>query len=629
MTSKEMVNNYILKYIEEDNPKHLKKLKRFDNDLIIECIKDVELPFYEKRSLILEIDNEELKKKCVKDESLGLDSKSKTDIIISIEDDNYKKECIKDESLGLNLEAKTDIISFIGDDKYKKECLQDESLGLDLKSKVRIITSIDDNKYKKERLKDPSLGLDLDSKVEIIMSIDDDKYKKECLKDASLGLDLDSKVQIIVSMGMEFKKACLKDESLGLDSKAKATIVLATDEKFVKKYVRENEAELEPEDMAVLIGFIGDKKLARKYIHDVGIQQKAEVIFGAGEKRSTDNTTHTYKGIDFNLPPNMTIGIEIESEGNLSNIIEALFDFEKWKAKGDGSLENGVEVISPILHPTEKDANELYKVTQALNALGQTVSDRCGGHIHIGADYLTSAQAYFNLNDIWCNTEKILYTICNEKDTAPRKGVTNYAVPFSTKMQKALQQGSIDLTDNSTKKSVIGELKKVQGNRYSGLNLLNVNNGKNTIEFRLANGTINPDLWMDNINLFGGIIAISEELAKIQLKDSPSDKEKLKLEIFEKLLSDIEEFEKFKLLMDLLELDISRYQARYETNTKLMPEAFVREEEFFEKRPIRISKEDIRKATKDVSALAELEALNSIVIAERGRDTQTRGTDRS
>ena len=45
---------------------------------------------------------------------------------------------------------------------------------------------------------------------------------------------------------------------------------------------------------------------------------------------------------------------------------------------------------------------------------------------------------------------------------------------------------------------------------------MNVRDEKNTIEFRLANGTINPEMWIENANLFGGMVAISEELARIQ-----------------------------------------------------------------------------------------------------------------
>ena len=44
------------------------------------------------------------------------------------------------------------------------------------------------------------------------------------------------------------------------------------------------------------------------------------------------------------------------------------------------------------------------------------------------------------------------------------------------------------------------------------------NNYKKTVEFRIPNGTIEPETWIENINLFGGIISASEKLNIIQSK---------------------------------------------------------------------------------------------------------------
>ena len=75
--------------------------------------------------------------------------------------------------------------------------------------------------------------------------------------------------------------------------------------------------------------------------------------------------------------------------------------------------------------------------------------------------------------------------------------------------------------------------------RYRGINFDNITNtdGKNTIEIRMPNGTINADTWIQNINLFGGIVKIAEETAEIQSKDERklSLEEKRKLDLFNKL----------------------------------------------------------------------------------------------
>lgn len=276
---------------------------------------------------------------------------------------------------------------------------------------------------------------------------------------------------------------------------------------------------------------------------------------------------------EFNLPCSpMTVGIEIECEGDFSGMLcefESLYD---WRTQKDGSLEHGVEIVSPVLHLPLDDSKSIYAITEYLRSIGQDVSERCGGHIHIGADYLTSIQAYVNLMEIWCNTEKVLYAICNEKGTEPRACIAKHARPIAGNIQRALEEGTIDLENEEELDRFVEELKYAQRNdRYFGVNFLNIYSiEKNTIEFRIANGTLNPDLWIDNINLFGGIVAVSEELACIQSKEQLTKGETQKLKGFEELKTDIDDKKKLQILLDLLKLEPSNYIERYESNMQLM-----------------------------------------------------------
>ncbi len=88
----------------------------------------------------------------------------------------------------------------------------------------------------------------------------------------------------------------------------------------------------------------------------------------------------------------------------------------------DSSLiDFGVEAISPILTDCEEDIEDVYMMCGMLK--DQEISERCGAHIHVGSDYLTSKEAFANLYEIWGNTEKIMYLISNEAGTAPRREV--------------------------------------------------------------------------------------------------------------------------------------------------------------------------------------------------------------
>lgn len=96
-------------------------------------------------------------------------------------------------------------------------------------------------------------------------------------------------------------------------------------------------------------------------------------------------------------------------------------------------------------------------------------------------------------------------------------GIT--AASISKKVSEAIEKGTINLDSEEDLNEFIKGLQNIQENelgRSASLNLLNINNGKNTIEFRVANGTINPDIWIENVRLFGRIVQISEKLAQIE-----------------------------------------------------------------------------------------------------------------
>mgnify|MGYP000298614091 CR=1 FL=1 len=275
------------------------------------------------------------------------------------------------------------------------------------------------------------------------------------------------------------------------------------------------------------------------------------------------------------LPKEMTIGVEIESEGpcNWENIRETIDEAElDWVAKDDGSLQNGTEVVSTIL--TESTASmEIFKICQELRRLRQTTSKRCGGHIHIGADYLTDLQDWKNLRNIWNNTEKILYIISNRKGEIPREEVLKYAKPISGKDES--KQKTINLESESDLENFIAGIKKIQGDRFSAINYVNVGEEeKNTIEFRLPNGTLDPTTWIENINLFGGLVRVSHELSKIMLKSEEQRTEEEKNMLYNYEVIQMEQDER-KVAEALIGLCVSQeqmqtYLDRYDENSELL-----------------------------------------------------------
>ena len=166
-------------------------------------------------------------------------------------------------------------------------------------------------------------------------------------------------------------------------------------------------------------------------------------------------------------------------------------------------------------------------------------------------------------------------------------GIT--AAPISKKVSEAIEKGTINLDSEEDLNEFIKGLQNIQKNelgRSASLNLLNINNGKNTIEFRVANGTINPDIWIENVRLFGRIVQISEKLAQIEKENQSelTEEDKKLLNLMESLKEEKPEREKMEVLLEMLFTEEERivYRERYDENSKLLEEASKREEDTLE-----------------------------------------------
>lgn len=311
---------------------------------------------------------------------------------------------------------------------------------------------------------------------------------------------------------------------------------------------------------------------------------------------NVDYNTNGNNNIIINLPENMTIGVEIESENDpdlneiITNVKNKAILEEGWEFQEEETIR-GCEVTSPILTGNNtRSSDSIRKVCNVLKNMGQEATYRCGGHVHIGADYLTKPESWQNLIEIWGNTEKILFAISNKAGEIPHFQRLQYIRPISGNMEKELENGFVGddniLGDTKTIHDFIiatqPSFKDIVDRDYAinGSNVLsnrNEPNPRNTIEFRLANGTLDPNTWIENINLFGGIVRASQDLALIQEKDESqrSEEEQKMIESFEKLKdSDISEQEKLEhlLIITIPKQNRDIYVQRYVTNSKLMEE---------------------------------------------------------
>ena len=519
--------------------------------------------------------------------------------IVAMKDPKYVKEFIEynEEILKechINGDRAVDLIKTVGDPEYIKECLGNvekmKALDINGDRAVDLIKTVGDPEYIKEYLENVEKMQALDiygGKVTELLTVEElePKYIEEWLENIErmqalkiqdfIAADLIKKVEQKIP---GYIKKCLENvekmQALNIQKSNTIDLIRMVEKKepgYIKKYIKKHIKngkvnELESDFLIQVIIMTADAKFI-DYCKDSGVLNH----------KTIERLDRFTKISPITLPGQMTIGVEIESEGlasreEIEKIIGNLLKERTWELSSDITLINGTEAISPILRK-DTASHEIYTVCNALYSLGQETSERCGGHIHIGADYLTDLQDWKNLRNIWNNTEKILYIISNRKGEIPREEVLKYAKPISGKDES--KQKTINLESESDLENFIAGIKKIQGDRFSAINYVNVGEEeKNTIEFRLPNGTLDPTTWIENINLFGGLVRVSHELSKIMLKSEEQRTEEEKKMLYNYEVIQMEQDER-KVAEALIGLCVSQeqmqtYLDRYDENSELL-----------------------------------------------------------
>ena len=540
------------------------------------------------------ISNKSIVKKIIEDMIYSSAVDEVVALIKATEDPEYIKEkwledVKKMHALGIYGDRAVALIKATGDPEYIKECLENvekmQALYINGDRAVALIKATEDPEYIKECLENvekmQALYINGDRAVNLIKETGDSEYIKEkwlenVKKMQALGIEGRNAVILIkATKDIEYIKKLLKNKektkALNIQDFHAIELIRTVEEKepgYIKEYIKNHIKnrkinELESTFLAQVIIMTGDAEF-------IDYCENSDVL-NHETREILDRFT---KMPPVTLPDKMTIGVEIESEGLASREeIAGIIGNLSWKLKPDDTLDDGIEAV-PLSGLTPSTAgDEIYRACKALCLSGQTISERCGGHIHIGADYLTDLQDWKNLRTIWNNTEKILYIISNRKGEIPRKGVLVYARPISGNDES--KQETINLENESDLEKFIVGTKIIQGTRYSGINYCNVGRKeKNTIEFRLPNGTLDPTTWIENINLFGGLVRVSHELSEIMLKSEEQRTEEEKKMLYNYEVIQMEQDER-KVAEALIGLCVSQeqmqtYLDRYDENSELL-----------------------------------------------------------
>lgn len=172
------------------------------------------------------------------------------------------------------------------------------------------------------------------------------------------------------------------------------------------------------------------------------------------------------------------IGVEIEAERKAKSTIEILKKdcFDYTCCKHDGSLSNGDEIT---LNPTNGDL--LYKrireVCKGLQEGNYIASKRCGLHIHIDTRGLTKEQIR-NIFLCYGIFERYFFEMVE-----PARRTNQYCYPV---------EGKLDL--NKIMSNFIEYVTcQTEHDRYYWANVTRAFEGRNSLEIRLHQGTLNPE----------------------------------------------------------------------------------------------------------------------------------------
>lgn len=248
--------------------------------------------------------------------------------------------------------------------------------------------------------------------------------------------------------------------------------------------------------------------------------------------------------LDINSIP---FGVEIEMEGvnaayiqNIPNQLQAWnvnAKFPRWKVTNDQSLSNGgAEAVSPVMTLGSGEARrQIQYVMDQMHAQGGRTDSYCGLHIHVDASVLGGDKGLANLMKIILENEPLLFRLSQNGHPVHRGLIPNagyrhgeyhyYGKPLTNSLPDPF--GVIHANNpDEFRNNIYGAIpprdrpRPALGPgfrpdhrdsvRYHGVNF-NAYWYQGTIEFRLFDGTDDPDQVMENIELVLSMVKAAAE----------------------------------------------------------------------------------------------------------------------
>jgi predicted nucleic acid-binding Zn finger protein/uncharacterized protein YggL (DUF469 family) len=219
--------------------------------------------------------------------------------------------------------------------------------------------------------------------------------------------------------------------------------------------------------------------------------------------------------IEFELPDGVSKD-EVADALNRADILERANIYSYHRGNGrvgpgyfrleeDGSLDNGLELISPILFDNRESWKKIDTANKILNDLGAFTNANTGGHIHVGIAPLDHRTfSWQRLARIGLAYEKNLYRMGGaDADLYERNGTpgSHRGSYFSTPLGSTVSRIS-GTTSAEVARRAFGERRTIFNTTNIDANILR----KPALEMRYPNSTLNHKQWQAQIQVANAIV---------------------------------------------------------------------------------------------------------------------------
>ena len=212
-----------------------------------------------------------------------------------------------------------------------------------------------------------------------------------------------------------------------------------------------------------------------------------------------------------NLNKKITFGLEFEYEDIDKSIIDRFIETKLplYCSDFEEEFETGGEIKSPPLYDNKETWLEIKQVCDYLKKNNAVVDISAGSHVHVSVSELgKNIEKFKQFILLYIAYEHILYRFSNGERIDTRRNQIATSYPISLMIAPMCKE-ILRIKDYEELKILLVD----SSSRFQGLNLKNIkfneitkNTIKNTIEFRMANGTKEEIIWQNLVNTYTKMI---------------------------------------------------------------------------------------------------------------------------